>query len=441
MRRALIMVAAPAVLLASRVGAQGVTVHGVAYDSLHNARLAGAFIAIAGTSRTALSDAQGVFAFDSVAPGTYRFVMQHDALDAIGMSGVSSRVVVSDGRDTVRIAVPSFAQLWRTACGSSPPADSGMLFGTVRDGVSRRQRRASVRASWIDVGFDKTTGVNQKSWHFDVASDSVGGYVLCGVPRSTGIEIVATTDSTMSGKVNLAPLDKERIARRDLMLGAPRALDASTRGVVTGTVTGDNGPIADARVFTDSTKEVRTAGNGRFVLRNVPVGTQQIEVRAIGLAPASSIVDVVASDTSRVDVHLGKVTLLDSVRVTGEAIARRRLVTQFMERRRAGIGYFRDSTQLTRFNTLEGMFADMPSAKVQSKRGKYGMALSIQLGACNPVLWIDRVRVDGFDELNRFRNDDIAALEVYRKGEVPAEFNPKGGSGCAVVVWSKRGWP
>jgi len=72
-----------------------VSVRGVAWDSLRSGPLGGAFIGIAGTTRSATTDARGRFRFDSVAPGTHTFTMQHDVLDSIGFTGRSVRVAVS----------------------------------------------------------------------------------------------------------------------------------------------------------------------------------------------------------------------------------------------------------------------------------------------------------------------------------------------------------
>jgi carboxypeptidase family protein len=459
------------VAVASGGVAQTVSVHGTAYDSLHGKRLAGAVVAILGTPHRALSDSSGSFTFDSVAPGRYQLVMQHDALDAIGMSGASTSAVVTDGRDTVRLAIPSFTRFWRAACGSTAPADSGVLFGTVRSFGGRAQARAVVVASWIDVGFDKVTGVKQKSWHLEVTADSLGGYVLCGVPVSTGLQLIAGTDSTKVGPIDIAPLAGERIARRDLVLGAPASLGSTMRGVVTGTVMGDGGPVSNARVFADSAHQTQTAPSGRFVLRDLPVGTQQIEVRAIGLVPVTAVVDVTATDTANVDIHLGKVTVLDSVQVNAPAVARQGLVTAFLERKRtSGHAYFRDSTTLGKWNELSGMFADIPSAWWRDIPGgvgvqmRSGSAKSISSGgptACFAVIWIDGVRVPGQRAgdpssdpadvaamLGRLRPQDIAAMEVYPKNvDTPVEFggsqlgNGKKPPCGTVVIWTKRGWP
>src|SRR4051812_36406591 len=107
----LLHVTAPAQAPAQKL----VRVRGVAWDSLHGVPLRDALVAIAGTSRTAFSDATGNFTIDSVAPGSYRFVMQHDVLDSIGMSGVTARATVSDGALPVMIFVPSFETLWKAA--------------------------------------------------------------------------------------------------------------------------------------------------------------------------------------------------------------------------------------------------------------------------------------------------------------------------------------
>ncbi|MBY0489631.1 MAG: carboxypeptidase-like regulatory domain-containing protein [Gemmatimonadaceae bacterium] len=52
------------------VHAQPVVITGLAYDSLHTRPLAGALVTIEGTGRSALSDANGRFRFDSVAAGS-----------------------------------------------------------------------------------------------------------------------------------------------------------------------------------------------------------------------------------------------------------------------------------------------------------------------------------------------------------------------------------
>src|SRR6185503_13744829 len=111
-----------------------VTVRGVAYDSLRAAPLTEAFVTMSGGSRahSATTDTRGRFQFDSVVPGSYTLSMQHPAIDSLGFPGFARRVVLSGKDEEVRIAVPSFATLWRAACGATPaPRDSGFVYGVV----------------------------------------------------------------------------------------------------------------------------------------------------------------------------------------------------------------------------------------------------------------------------------------------------------------------
>src|ERR1043166_4720222 len=75
----------PLCLASTRAIGQTITVHGVAFGSLHARPLAGAFVSVVGTNFMATSDGKGRFTIDSVRPGTYVIAMQHDVLDSIGL--------------------------------------------------------------------------------------------------------------------------------------------------------------------------------------------------------------------------------------------------------------------------------------------------------------------------------------------------------------------
>lgn len=215
------------VTAASIAGAQGnVPLRGVAYDSLHGRPLVGAFIGIPGLSATAVSDSLGRFVLPAVPRGTHRVILQHDVLDAIGIPGAGAQAVVTGDRDSVFIAVPSFPTLWRAACGTPAPmsADTGFVYGSVLR-ANQPVPLATVAASWIDLYVDSTKAVRQKQKLMEVEADSSGNFALCGVPTSTGLSIRATIGNYGSVWVDVLPLDKERIARRDLtILGLGQAV-------------------------------------------------------------------------------------------------------------------------------------------------------------------------------------------------------------------------
>lgn len=202
----------------STVGAQ-VPLRGMAYDSLHGRPLSGAFIGIVGMNVSAVSDSMGRFVLLAVPKGTHRVVMQHDVLDAIGLSAAGARAVVNDERDSVVVAVPSFATLWQTACGREAPAtsDSGFVFGNVMRG-GQPVPGATVAVSWLDLYQDSTRAVRQKQKVMEVDADSTGYFSLCGVPTTTGLSLRANSGGNFGVWTDVDPLDKERIARRDLTI-------------------------------------------------------------------------------------------------------------------------------------------------------------------------------------------------------------------------------
>src|SRR4051812_7896466 len=127
-----------------------VTVTGTVYDSLHARPLSGAMVGVVGTSLSAMTDDKGRFSIANVPNGQRRFSAQHDVIDALGMSGIVASANVTDGKDPVRLVVPSFGKLWSFACGRPAPSDSGFIFGTVRPGVNRLTK-GTVAVSWVDL--------------------------------------------------------------------------------------------------------------------------------------------------------------------------------------------------------------------------------------------------------------------------------------------------
>jgi len=324
-----------------------VTVHGIAFDSLHGVPLSNAFIVIGGTSRSATSDATGRFVFENVTPGTYRFIMQHDVLDSIGMSGAMTRATITDGRAIVRISVPSFAALWNAACRRpAPPVDSGLIFGTVHVPPGMRSPAgAAVTATWSDIGFDKKTGVSEQRWRLAAAADSTGNYTLCGVPTTTMLSIRASMDSAATGSIDVMPLDKARIRRRDLLFGLP----------VADVLAAKRGAVFAGQVLTDSTHQgianaavelpelgIRglTNDKGEFRLGDILPGSHQVRVRRIGYMLFDTRLEFVENQTLEHTVYLNRITLLDSVNVKAKTAPRDPMMEAFAEHKARGFGSF-----------------------------------------------------------------------------------------------------
>jgi TonB-linked SusC/RagA family outer membrane protein len=111
-----------------------------------------------------------------------------------------------------------------------------------------------------------------------------------------------------------------------LLLGSTAAAQAQ-QATVTGRVTeaGSGSPIGDAQVFIVGTNlGGLTNQDGRYVLRNVPVGTQQLRVIRIGYSETKRPVAVVAGQSTTLDLALNKsVISLQEVVTTATGDTRR----------------------------------------------------------------------------------------------------------------------
>jgi hypothetical protein len=251
------------------------------------------------------------------------------------------------------------------------------------------------------------------------------------------LHLAASADSMVSGAVEEAPLTM-RIARRDFRLSRNDAAgQASARGVVSGVVSGEGGrPIAGALIQVDGAEEVRSGEDGRFIVRDVAAGTRQLEVRAIGAAPQTTIVDVAPNDTTELGLSLGKVQTLETVNVKATSF-RQLMVRNIEERRLQGLGYFRDSSDFGKMANMAQAVDGIAGLRVIRLRGS-----SFRLAARPPcgervAIWIDRIRLDE-SVLSSLRPDEIATIEVFQGSTTtPPEFMARGMCG-ALVVWTKR---
>lgn len=426
--------------IAATAGAQGVTVRGVVYDSLHSRPLAGAFVSIG--SKMATADSLGRFAIADVPPGNHRVVAQHDAIDLLGISAIGTQARVTDGSEVVTVSLPSFRTMWRQVCGPTAPAvDTGFVFGTVR--LPQASRSANVSASWLDlVVVDKK--VSQKMKIMEVTSDSLGNFTLCGVPTTTGLTIHAVADSVESGSYDILPMDTERVLRRDIVL------DGRQLARIAGKVLADSngGPIANAEVMiTDVGVGTTTNQAGEYSLANLPAGSHRLHVRKIGYAEVSVTIELEESRRLERDVVLTKVTVLDSVQIKAKPLARQESMRVFEENRRLGLGTYLTQADLDKANgrILPQMMVMFPSLRVEQmttgpEAGKYkatwigrGPKSLVSRTKCELMVFVDGVLVRDYD-LNEYPPSAVAGIEYYRGGaQTPPEY-ARMGSGCGVIA-------
>jgi hypothetical protein len=424
--------------------AQGVTVRGVVYDSLHARPLAGAMVSIGELLST--TDSAGRFTLGGVAPGTYRVTAQHDAIDRLGMSAIGTKATVTDGAEPVRLSVPSFAGFWRLECGDKAPVrDTGFVFGTVRG--KRGARTVTVSASWIDV-VASGTKFSQKLRTLEVNADSAGSFALCGVPTSTGLSLRAVADSLESGSFDVAPMDDERVLRRDLAIFDPAVEPAA---MFTGKVVADSGGAGLARanvVLTDLGLEATTDENGAFSFPGLPPGSHRVYARRIGYGEVETAIDVHAGDHVERDITMARLTMLDSMMVFAKPLARDEAMRVFEEHRKVGLGKFLTLADLekARGMNLSTLVRGWPGMSVPSNPNPVNRdpvstrgPRSINGGACKIAVYLDGIPVSykglHFDEV---KPEELAGLEYYAgPATTPVEYASLGNV-CGVILMHSR---
>lgn len=446
------IVSVAGLLLAATAAAQNrVTVHGVAYDSLHARPLHGAFVVLVGTQLTTTSDSAGRFSFESVVPGTYRVAAQHDVIDAIGISAIGATAKVTDGRETLRLYVPSFAQLWRVVCGPTPPlSDTGFVFGTVRPAPGMKSlANVVVSARWVDLVASGRT-VGQKLKTLEVNADSTGNYAVCGVPTTTGLSIHAGTDSAESGLFGIDPLDRERVTRRDIQLGTllSSVIAAGRGATLTGTVVADSGvgAVSNAEVLLEEMGiKATTNDKGEYKLGDILPGTHTLRVRRIGFAETATRVDLQEAENRQRNFTLNKVTVLDSVGVSAKATPRDEALKTFEEHRKLGLGKFLNreelvkagdrplASMLSQFNGLQVVRTPGGRTMLVAKRGVKSGLQSVG-NACLVMVYLDGVVQNPQPDINEFLPRDLQGIEYFSgAGRIPIEYN-RLGAPCGVLV-------
>ncbi len=417
-----------------------VRVRGVVFDSLRGKPLDNASVSIADGHMTKSTDPSGRFEFDSVPPGTHIITARHALLDSIGLPGLTTKALVTEDGSEVNLSVPSFASMWRVACGERrAPRDSGIVYGTIRDAESSRPiANASVDVSWSDFMLQNQKVVERR-WQVDTKSNNQGGYAICGVPTDLADQIRVHAESGESGALEL-PVGGTRVQRRDLLI-APN--DSSTRGRVRGTIIDHLGAIVEGAVIrVDSSSETRSDSAGAFELSRVPAGTREVKILAIGAEPMTIITDILPHETTNLSVQLKPVYTLHTVTTTGNRGVRV-FASEFEVRRKSGFGYMQDSTTIVKYNQFVNVLRAIPSLNIQQKPSSLTITVPDgKGGACQPDVLIDGARA-AFNHLLDLMPNEIGAVEVYtHPAHIPARFAPVGiQPQCGMIlVWTKYGF-
>jgi hypothetical protein len=358
------------------------------------------------------------------------------------LSGLATRASVGATTGEIRLALPSFATLWRVTCPGRPPRDSGIVFGTIYSAdASGPVANAAVELFWTDLDVNRQRRVIARRSHLNTSSNARGEYAVCGVPPDMPFQLVANEGSSASDSITIA-IAATRIQRRDLFIGSKDVADFSRRGTIAGNVTDPAGqPMANVRILIDSTANVTTDATGHFMINGVAPGTRQLEVFAIGAVSRYVSADVLPRDTAVVSIQLRKVVQLAGTRTTA-ASAARAFAAEFNERRRLGFGYMRDSLEIAKHPDFVSMLRELPGLQIRPRGTTVAFAVSdMKGGTCAPDIIIDGATA-GPGHVIDLRSEEVGAIEFYpRAAHIPARFAPAAFTPqCGMIlVWTKYG--
>jgi hypothetical protein len=304
-----------------------------------------------------------------------------------------------------------------------------------------------------------------------VFADSAGNYAACGVPTAQPLTLSSLAHGTATVSVSFT-IGDARVARRDLILPAANIVDrlvADSTGVapladgegstITGVVRDSLGkPVSDAHVaVTGVTGDWRTNERGRFIVRGIPGGARVVTSSQLGFAPERRLVDVSGADSLAVDLSMSRVsTYLDTLKISGKQSLRTTTLLDIASRRKLGMGYFEDSTKLTKLPGagLRDVF-NFPSVRTgpalsSGKPGAAPPAMGVWyifmtshaasiMGAssCVATIYVDGMSTS-IEYVNDLTKEEIGLIEVFTSpSRAPVEYSGSGGNCGIVLIWRK----
>ncbi len=432
-------------------GQRPVSLTGAVFDSLVTERpLANATVVVVELARYTTTDSAGRFRFDSLPPGRFSVTFQHPVLDRLGAGGGTSVVALGAGSDrTIALATPSFGTLYRSTCHETPDERRGVLFGrTVAAASDRPIAAARTSAVWRDeIALDSASRPTLRE---NVgASNAVGFFVVCGVPRRGVIALAASTSDARSG-TTIHTLTGERIAAVRLRLAS--SVDSSSASARLTFVNPSGAPIPRVTVSDfDTRRTLATSGlDGIVQVAQLGAGSRTLEARAVGFTPTFMSADFAPGGRRDSTLMLQPIAQsLDPVSVAAANAGADK--SGFNERMKAGVGRFLTQNKIQAMGATDvvTILARVPALQLERQGGKYvismrgggsGIAGGRSFnGRCAPSIFIDDIPTTLADARDQLEVGRIAGIEVYTSGEViPARFDNSSRTACgSIVIWTK----
>jgi hypothetical protein len=428
--------------------------NGTVADSATGRELAGLTVGLIGTQSMAQTDARGRFSLSGVLPGEYSLGVRTPGLDSLGTLSETS-VSITDGKEAVRVRVPSSTQVVNAICGASRERTGipGIVTGLLgMANGSAPPADTKVMIEWTDRATN-----TPRSAALDPGPQ--GDFKLCGVPVGTPVTLRAATGTMRAEPVTLTLAATQPVESVRMVLDVAAAAVATLTGSVV--IDSGGGPIEAAEaVFPALGRTVSTNALGAFRITDLPPGTHQFVVRKAGFGPMETQLTLAPHEVAQRRIVLSRVQALPEVRVS--AVPARLAEFEANRKLGAGIFYTREWLATQEGNTLSAVMLQTPGvwlwnaqdgtrrASVASnrtcrrvvQRGPGGGPAYYTCAPCFAEVWLDANRVsrpgDPFD-INLIPVSEIEAIEYYRgSSEAPARYKTFDTGSCGIVVIHTR---
>lgn len=222
--------------------------------------------------------------------------------------------------------------------------------------------------------------------------------------------------------------------------GAQTGTPAHLSGTI---VDSDRRPIERAEVRwlrVGGVVDVRTDSGGRFSFGEAPAGEHRITVRRLGYAPRTLLLAAASPAAPAVEVMLStSPAVLAALRVRSTRDASRGKLTEFERRREHPnrLGHFLGPAELerVRYTLLSDYLRGLPGVTVTSSTQ---IGNVVRLRGCQPMVWVDGMRMANVEVDEVVQARDVAAVEVYVSlAGSPGRYRDLTRPCGSLVVWMK----
>lgn len=184
---------------------------------------------------------------------------------------------------------------------------------------------------------------------------------------------------------------------------------------------------------------VRSSVSGQFAGTGLRPGVYVLHARALGYAPGSWVIELVASETLSVVIELDAVPVtLPGITVEGARWQQRGMVG-FEERRkdRRGVYITEADIKMAEATRLGDVLRNVSGVRVLCRRG--GCRVRMTRAECQPDFFVDGHPANNSTNLE-MPTIGIVGIEIYRTiTETPVDFL-RGNNTCGtIVIWTRSG--